>query len=90
MPMGSKHRLTGILRWDGDHGFTLAVDGGGWWELDFPCGLRDAADEALHDRITVEGVRSGFNILDVRVLRVTRPEGELELGMRPWWLRLLG
>jgi len=71
-------------------GIVLHVDGGGWWELDFPPGLRDAADEALHDRVTVEGVRTGFNILDVGRMSRPTPDGDVVVTGRPWWARLLG
>lgn len=90
MPMGSHHVITGILRWDGEPGFYLAVDGGGEWQLDFPSPLADAAEEHIDARVTVEGVRIGFNILAVHLLRRSLPHGELEVGMRRWWRWLFG
>jgi len=90
MPMGTKHKITGMLCWGPVCGFVLHTDGGAEWELDFPAALRDPAEEHLHSRVTVEGVRSGFNILDVHVLRRSTPDGDVDMARRPWWVRLFG
>jgi len=62
MPLGSEHRLTGILL-NTTNGFSLDVDGGGSWRLD----LRDdrKARRLLGLRVVVNGRRSGFDLLDV-------------------------
>jgi hypothetical protein len=60
MPKGTRHRVSGWLR-RSERGLILQVDGGGVWAL-------DAGNEALKFidlRVTVEGVRSGFDRLDV-------------------------
>lgn len=62
MPMGTRHTVTGELRWDArNHIHRLEVGGGAFWFVDLPrrgwhmCGRR----------VTVRGTRSGFNLLDV-------------------------
>lgn len=60
MPMGSRYRVTGLLL-NSARGLIIEVDGGGVYALD--------TDRRAHDfvgrRVTVEGVRSGFDRLDV-------------------------
>jgi hypothetical protein len=66
MPKGARHIETGILR-PGCWGYSLHMDGGGIWELDTTRPMR----KLLGQRITVEGTRAGFNLLDVnKVLAV--------------------
>ncbi len=60
MPMGSRHRLTGLLL-NSARGLILEVDGGGVYVLDMDRGARDL----LGRRVIVDGVRSGFDRLDV-------------------------
>lgn len=60
MPRGTCHIVTGILR-PGRWGYSLEVDGGGIWQLD----VRRSARKLLGQRVTVEGIRSGFDLLDV-------------------------
>lgn len=60
MPRGTRHVETGILR-PGKWGYSLEVDGGGVWQLDVP----QSARRYVGQRVTVEGVRSGFDLLDV-------------------------
>ncbi|HEX8302521.1 DUF5818 domain-containing protein [Sphingomonas sp.] len=60
MPRGTRHVETGILR-PGKWGYSLEVDGGGVWQLDVPRSAR----RYVGQRVTVEGVRSGFDLLDV-------------------------
>lgn len=60
MPMGTRHRVSGILL-KAQRGLILEVEGGGTWLLD-----TDRKATALVGlRVTVEGVRSGFDRLDV-------------------------
>ena len=63
MPIGKAVDLTGIVMRDG-HRINLHVDGGGYWELDL---LRRHL-WALGRRVRVQGVRSGFNRIDVKQL----------------------
>jgi len=60
MPMGTRHRVTGRLL-NSARGLVIEVDGGGEWELD----AGRSARNLLGLRVTVDGVRSGFNRLDV-------------------------
>ncbi|MGI4877882.1 MAG: DUF5818 domain-containing protein [Janthinobacterium lividum] len=48
------------------NGFALAVDDGGCWQLD----VRDyrATNTLLNRRVTVNGRRSGFDLLDVETI----------------------
>lgn len=63
MPRGTRHIVTGILR-PGRWGYSLEVDGSGTWQLD----VRRSARKLLGERVTVEGIRSGFDLLDVERL----------------------
>lgn len=60
MPMGTRHRVTGLLL-DSRRGLIIEVDGGGVYALD----AYRSARKFLGQRVTVEGVRSGFDLLDV-------------------------
>lgn len=60
MPRGTRHIVTGILR-PGRWGYSLEVDGGGIWQLD----VRRSVRKLMSQRVTVEGIRSGFDLLDV-------------------------
>lgn len=60
MPMGTRHAATGRLRRAGCL-WALDVDGGGTWRLDGAPGI----DEWVGRRVTVEGVREGFDLLAV-------------------------
>ena len=69
MPRGTRHVLTGTLR-QTRFGHALEMDGGGVWQLDAPW---SAAKRHCNQRVTVEGTRSGFNLLDVhRIAPVDR------------------
>lgn len=75
MPRGTRHTLTGKLSWDArNHIHVLDIEGGGYWFVDLP----SRATRLIGRQVTVEGVRSGFNMLDVHcVLAVdgaTRPK----------------
>lgn len=60
MPRGVRHIETGILR-PGRWGYSLETDSGGVWQLD----VARSARRYLGQRVTVEGIRSGFDLLDV-------------------------
>ena len=60
MPMGSHHRLTGLLK-HSPRGPIVEVDDGGSWVLDLDKDVRTM----LGRRVVVEGKRSGFDRLDV-------------------------
>lgn len=61
MPLGTRHIETGRLRRIGIL-WALDVDGGGTWRLD---GSRRKLDRLVGDRVRVEGVREGFDLLGV-------------------------
>ena len=65
MPRGARHIETGILR-PGRWGYSLEMDGGGVWELDVTRSPR----KLLGQRVTVEGIRAGFNLLNVDHIRL--------------------
>jgi len=65
MPRGTRHTLTGTLRWT-RFGYALEMDDGGIWRLDVGWGWK--ARRNIGRRVTVEGVRSGFDLLDVYCL----------------------
>jgi hypothetical protein len=60
MPMGTRHRLTGLLL-SSARGIILRLDDGGVYALD----AASSAEELLGRRVTVEGTRSGFDRIDV-------------------------
>jgi hypothetical protein len=66
MPTGTKHIETGILR-TGVWGYSLEMEGGGVWQLD----VTGSASKHLGHRVTVEGIRSGFNLLDVHRIQLS-------------------
>jgi hypothetical protein len=61
MPVGSTHVLEGVLLIRGAS-VVLRVDDGGQWRL--RCNPR--ATEFVGQRVAVEGLRIGFDLLDVR------------------------
>lgn len=65
MPRGTRHILTGTLRWT-PSGYALEMGGGGVWRLDL--GIFWRVRRYVDRRVTVEGVRSGFDLLDVHRL----------------------
>ncbi|WP_230481587.1 DUF5818 domain-containing protein [Sphingomonas sp. Leaf21] len=70
MPRGTRHVLTGTLRRT-RFGHVLEIDGGGVWQFDAPW---SAAKRHCNQRVTVEGTRSGFDLLDVdRIAPVDHP-----------------
>ena len=65
MPMGTHHRETGLLMM-ARCGYELRVDGGGVWALDFNRNPK----ALLGRRVTVEGTRGGFDLLNVRTIEI--------------------
>lgn len=63
MPMGTRHRLEGLLL-DSKRGLVLQVDDGGVWALRHD---RHAA-KLVGLRVVVEGTRCGFDKLDTDYL----------------------
>lgn len=79
MPLGTHHELEGmLLRQDGQ--LFLRVDDGGTWRLDAPFG----AEQLVGARVSVAGLRAGFDLLEVETLR--RP-GDPIPEKRSWWRR---
>ena len=60
MPMGSRHRLEGLLL-NSKRGLVLKIDDGGVWALD----QDRRASKLVGLRVIVEGTRSGFDRIDV-------------------------
>ena len=69
MPMGTHHRIEGMLRWT-DHGFALIGDGGSYWTLGVPWRFKKLARRHLDQRMFVAGTRCGFNDLIVTQMEV--------------------
>lgn len=61
LPRGTHHVVEGLLLAEGPVGLSLRVEGGGTWQLD---GNR-RMHALVNRRVRVEGVRSGFDLLDV-------------------------
>lgn len=68
MSLGSRHRVSGLLK-RSPRGFVLEVDDGGVWALD----LDGDPHTMLGRRLTVEGIRSGFDRLDVEWMGIADP-----------------
>lgn len=66
MPRGTQHTLTGTLRRT-RLGYALEMEGGGVWKLDLGTMWRTGC--YVDRRVTVEGTRSDFDLLDVHRLR---------------------
>ncbi|MXP41588.1 hypothetical protein GRI75_08025 [Altererythrobacter soli] len=84
MPLGTSHTVEGVVRRPERMRFVIALFEGGEWELELSGRLPRYVDQA----VTIEGIRSGFNRLDV--VRI-KPHGE-EWPERSWsdrWRRLL-
>ena len=65
MPRGTRHTLNGTLRRT-KLGYTLEMDGGGIWRLDL--GTMWRVGRYVDRRVVIEGIRSGFDLLDVDAL----------------------
>ncbi|MBY0583751.1 MAG: hypothetical protein K2P68_12650 [Sphingomonas sp.] len=86
MPRGTRHIETGTLGWDASNRLhVLHIPGGGHWYLAMP----GRTARLIGHEVTVEGIRLGFNMLDVS--RVLAVDG---VTRRPGWgamlARLLG
>jgi hypothetical protein len=68
MPMGTRHRLSGLLL-QSPRGLLLQVDDGGTYVLE----TSNSAKSLLGHRVTVEGTRCGFDRLDVEWLGPAQP-----------------
>lgn len=80
MPRGTRHVLIGTLRRT-RFGHALEIDGGGVWQLD---GGWSSAKRYCNQRVTVEGTRSGFDLLDVhRIAPVDRTTPNRRVRRRP-------
>lgn len=77
MPLGTLHAVRGIIQRRPSHRFFLAVHEGGEWELE----PRRRLSRYLDCPVTVEGVRTGFNRLEV--VRIKR-DGEEWLPNQSW------
>jgi hypothetical protein len=60
MPIGSKHDETGLLLREGQF-LILQRDVGGRWRLSADLGT----ERMLGQRVRIQGIRSGFDLLDV-------------------------
>jgi hypothetical protein len=67
MPMGTTHDETGLLLREAGS-LVLRRDDGGRWRLD----AGRSAERLLGQRVRVQGIRSGFDLLDVQ--RITRAD----------------
>lgn len=76
MPLGTLHTVEGTIR-QGPRSYVLAVHGGGEWELEIDRRL----PKHLGASVTVEGVRTGFNRLEI--VRIKR-DGE-DWPAKPTW-----
>lgn len=63
MPRGTRHRLTGRLM-DSRRGLMFQMDDGGEFALD----ADRSARKFLGLRVTIEGIRSGFDLIDVECI----------------------
>lgn len=62
MPRGTRHIVAGTLQWDQrNHTHRLDLEGGAFWFVD----IVGRTGHLIGRRVTVEGVRAGFNLLDV-------------------------
>lgn len=61
MPLGTRHELIGLLL-EHHGGLVLDVEDGGTWRLDVERGAR----RLLGQRVRVEGIRDGFDLLAVK------------------------
>ena len=68
MSIGSRHRESGLLLHSGS-GLILRRDDGGRWRIDAP----RMAGRLVGQRVTLEAIRSGFDLLDVKAIY---PEGK--------------
>ena len=67
MPIGTRHTLTGTLRRT-ETGYVLETHEGGSWRLYVSWHHR--AWRHIGRRVIIEGTRAGFELLDVRRIRL--------------------
>lgn len=82
MPKGTRHTETGTLRHN-HFGYILEMDGGGFWVLEF-WSMRDVG-HFLDDRVTIQGVRTGFNLLDVDRIKCEGEDWPPEQSWTRWF-----
>ncbi len=82
MPMGSQHTVTGLLLTDHKRP-VVEVDGGGTWRLE----IDHDARRFLGRRVTIEGIRVSFDVLDVTSVRPAGTPAPVRLS---WWRWLIG
>ena len=75
MPRGTKHTETGTLR-RLRLGYALDMDGGGSWRLDINQNVR----RLIGKRVTVEGKRVGFDLLNVTDVWTTGENKPMRIG----------
>lgn len=69
MPLGTLHTIEGVIRRKDRLRFVIVVHAGGEWELEPDGRVMRHIDRS----VTIEGVRTGFNRLEV--VRI-KPDGE--------------
>lgn len=67
MPRGTHHQIAGQLH-NAPRGLELHVNGGGIWLLDVPCFT--PTSRLLGKQVMAEGVRAGFDLLEVKRIRL--------------------
>lgn len=64
MSMGKRFNVTGTLDWSATYrAFIIEPDEGGFWIVYLPCLCH--TKHYMQQRVTVDGIRTGFNILDI-------------------------
>lgn len=66
MALGTRHIATGRLSMIDLSTYAMELDGGGVWRLDM--GLNGDWHPLLEKRVTVEGIRTDFDVLQVKRL----------------------
>lgn len=84
MPKGARCREAGMLRHN-HFGYVLEVDSGGFWVLEIWSMRR--VSHFLDQRVIVEGVRIGFNILDVDCIKRDGGDQPSAQSWTPWFAR---
>lgn len=82
MPLGTLHTARGIVRRE-PHRFILAVHDGGEWELEPNRHVARHVGRA----VVVEGVRTGFNRLEVVRIKLEGEDWRLEQSWTKWFDR---
>jgi hypothetical protein len=82
MPLGTLHTIEGTIGRD-KHNHVLAVHGGGEWKLEHDRRLPKYVDAS----VTVEGVRTGFNRLEVVRIKRDGEEWPARPNLTTWFNR---